>query len=242
MNAVVREDSYQTSLSSGKHWSLRVRRGLVMRLTDLQGAANVGMVLYNAHDHLERFNAPDTLKCQHTFHLHQGNCLYSDLGRVLASIVADTVGGHDTVCGNSDATLIEKQYGRRDYQNDRNHWHQNGHDAFMVELSKYGMNRRDLPANINWFSKCSVASDGGIALIDGHSSAGSELALRFEMDCLVLLHTCPHPLAPGRQYPDNNVSISLSPSEPVDESDECRNSCDENRRGFENNRLYHLGS
>ncbi len=76
--------------------------------------------------------------------------------------------------GNSDATLINKQYGRRDYQNDRNHWHQNGHDAFMVELSKYAMDRRDLPANINWFSKCSVAGDGGIVLIDGHPPVGND--------------------------------------------------------------------
>lgn len=240
MNAVAMENSYQTSLSGGKHWSLRVRRGLAMRLTDLQGGANVGMVLYNMHDHLERFNAPDTLKCQHTFHLHQGHCLYSDMGRILASVVTDTVGGHDTVCGNSDASLIERQFGRRDYQNDRNHWHQNGHDAFMVELCKYGMDRRDLPANINWFSQCSVSSEGDIALIDAHSPAGSEVVLRFEMDCLVVLHTCPHPLAQYRQYPNIKAGISLSCAAPLDESDACRNSCDENRRGFENNRLYHL--
>lgn len=241
MNAVVNDDSYQTSLAGGKHWSLRVRRGLAMRLTDLKGGANVGMVLYNSEDHLERFNAPDTLKCQHTFHLGQGHCLYSDMGRIMASVISDSAGGHDTVCGNSDRALVEQLYGRRDYQNDRNDWHQNGHDSFMVELSKYGLGPRDLPINVNWFSKCAVSEDGDLSLIEGHSAAGTELVLRFEMDCLLLLHTCPHPLAEGGDYPETRIGISLSQAAAMSDTDECLNSCDENARGFQNNRLYYLG-
>ncbi|MGQ7843396.1 urea amidolyase associated protein UAAP1 [Granulosicoccus sp. 3-233] len=241
MNAAANDFNYQTRLSAGKHWSLRVRRGIVLRLTDLQGGANVGMVMYNAQDTLERYNAPDTLKCQHTFHLRQGNCLYSDMGRVLASLIEDSVGGHDTVCGNSDRGFIDERFGRRDYQNDRNDWHQNGHDAFLVELSKYGLEGRDLPANVNWFSKCAVQADGGISLVDGHSAPGSTLALRFDMDALVLLHTCPHPLSLSEHYPAGEVALSLSVGEPVSEDDECLNNCDENRRGFRNNELYHQG-
>ena len=165
MNALAGKSHYQTRLSTGKHWSLIIRRGVVLRLTDVGGGVNAGMVLFNANDHLERYNAPDTLKCQHTFHLRQGNCLYSDMGRIMASVIEDTAGGHDTVCGNSHRQQVDEQYGRRDYQNDRNEWHQNGHDAFLVELAKYGLTRRDLPANINWFSQCAVDADGGISLL-----------------------------------------------------------------------------
>lgn len=213
-----------------------------MRLTDVQGGANVGMVMYNADEHLERYNAPDTLKCQHTFHLGQGNCLYSDMGRVLASIIEDTAGGHDTVCGNADRRIVAERYGDRNYQNDRNGWHQNGHDAFLVELSKYGMERRDLPANINWFSKCAVQADGGISLLQQQAAPGATVALRFEMDTLVVLHTCPHPLATSEHYPDSLLDISLSVGEAIAPDDECLNSCDENRRGFRNNELYHQGA
>lgn len=213
-----------------------------MRLTDVQGGANVGMVMYNADEHLERYNAPDTLKCQHTFHLGQGNCLYSDMGRVLASIIEDTAGGHDTVCGNADRRIVAERYGDRNYQSDRNGWHQNGHDAFLVELSKYGMERRDLPANINWFSKCAVQADGGISLLQQQAAPGATVALRFEMDTLVVLHTCPHPMATSEQYPDSLLDISLSVGEAIAPDDECLNSCDENRRGFRNNELYHQGA
>lgn len=239
MNAETGDRLYQTRLSTGKHWSLLVRRGVVLRLSDEQGGANVGMVMYNAHDHLERYNAPDTLKCQHTFHVRQGHCLYSDMGRIMASVIEDDAGGHDTVCGNSNSEQVASQYGRRDYQNDRNDWHQNGHDAFLVELSKYGLDRRDLPANLNWFSRCAVQAEGGISL--EARQASSTLALRFEMDCLVLLHTCPHPMAVGSVYPKTSVQIGLLRAAPVEADDVCLNHCEENRRGFRNNELYHLG-
>ena len=94
---------YTTQLPGNAHWSLEMRRGSLIRLTDVDGGANVGMLFYNPRNLLERYNAPDTLKCQHTFKLQRGNCLYSDMGRIFASIIADDSHWHDTVCGNSNA-------------------------------------------------------------------------------------------------------------------------------------------
>ena len=92
---------YETLIEGGKHWSLTVRGGTRLRLIDRQGGANVGMLFYNPQNTLERYNAPDTLKCQHTFKLTKGHCLYSDMGRIFCSIVEDTLGWHDTACGTS---------------------------------------------------------------------------------------------------------------------------------------------
>ncbi|MDX1453467.1 MAG: DUF1989 domain-containing protein, partial [Oleiphilaceae bacterium] len=189
MSEYIRSIEYTTALDSGKHWSLRMRRGTVIRLTDVSGGANVGMLFYNPENLLERYNAPDTLKCQHTFKLARGNCLYSDMGRIFASVVEDTLGWHDTVSGNSHAAHVEARWGARDYQHDRNEWKQNGHDAFLVELAKYGLGARDLAANINWFSKVRVSESGAMRLAPEHSQPGSSVTLRFEMDTLVLLHT-----------------------------------------------------
>ena len=52
------------------------------------------------------------LKCQHTFKLTQGHCLYSDMGRIFCSIVSDTSGWHDTVCGNTTKAAVAQQMGR----------------------------------------------------------------------------------------------------------------------------------
>ena len=100
------------TLPGAKHCSLVLGRNKRLRLTDLDGGANVGMVFYNPLNLLERYNAPDTLKCQHTFKLTQGHCLYSDMGRIFCSIVADTFGWHDTVCGNTTKASLAGEVGR----------------------------------------------------------------------------------------------------------------------------------
>jgi urea carboxylase-associated protein 2 len=232
---------YETVLEGGKHWSLTVSAGVVLRLTDVEGGANCGMLFYNPRNTLERYNAPDTLKCQHTFKLTKGHCLYSDMGRIFCSIVEDTSGWHDTVCGNSTRRLVAQRWGERGYQEYRNDWTQNGHDALLVEAGKFGLGRRDLVANVNWFSKVAVADDGQMVFDPAHAKSGAFVDLRFEMDTLVLLHTCPHPLNPATDYPRHALKVSLGRAEPVAADDFCKNSRPENGRGFANTQLYRLG-
>lgn len=241
MSEYIRSIEYKTEFDSGSHWSFRARRGTVMRLTDISGDANVGMLFYNPEDLLERYNAPDTLKCQHTFKLTRGNCLYSDMGRIFASIVEDELGWHETVAGNSRAEHVDATWGERDYQSDRNEWKQNGHDAFLVELGKYGLGASDLAANLNWFSKVQISETGGMELVMGHSKPGNSVLLRFEMDTLVLLHTCPHPLDKSTEYPRTKIGVELGVAQAVKEDDFCMNFRPENERGFKNNALYHIG-
>lgn len=238
---------YTTKIPGNGHWSLEVRRGMQMKISDLEGGANVGMLFYNPRNLLERYNAPDTLKCQYTFKLQHGNCLYSDMGRIFASITEDySANGegnwHDTICGNSHAAHIEKMWGKRDYQHDRNQWLQNGNDAFLVELAKYGLNRADMAANINWFSKVIVDNDGNIQLDTKNHAAGNSVTLRFEMDTLVILHACPHPLNASKHYPFKPVQIELSKANSVADDDYCKNFRPENQRGFQNNAFYYLAS
>ena len=232
--------SYETVIDGGKHWSLTVRAGTLLRLTDREGGANVGMLFYNPLNPLERYNAPDTLKCQHTFKLTKGHCLYSDMGRIFCSIVEDSGGWHDTVCGNSTRRLVAERWGEKSYQLYRNEWTQNGHDAFLVEAGKYGLGRRDLVANVNWFSKVWAADDGALHFDPTHAAPGTYVDLRFEMDTLVLLHTCPHPLNGAAAYPRKPLGIRIGAAPPVADDDFCKNSRPENMRGFANNALYHL--
>jgi urea carboxylase-associated protein 2 len=232
------EVSYETTIEGGKHWSLTVRGGIRLRLIDRDGGANVGMLFYNPQNPLERYNAPDTLKCQHTFKLTAGHCLYSDMGRIFCSIVADSAGWHDTVCGNTTRQSVARRWGERRYQEFRNDWTQNGHDAFLVEGGKYGLGLRDLAANVNWFSKVAVGEDGAMRFDPSDAPPGRFVELRFEMDALVLLHTCPHPLNPAPDYPRRPVVLQLGPAAPVAGDDFCRNSRPENGRGFANTELY----
>lgn len=236
------EALYEYTLPPASHWSLRLRRGTALELTDLEGGANLGMLFYNPENLLERYNAPDTLKCQHTFKLTKGHCLYSDMGRIFASVVDDTLGWHETLCGTSNAQQVAERWGKRDYQKDQNQWHQDGLSSFLVELEKYGLGPKDMAANLNWFSKVAPDTEGNLSLAQNHSTVGSKVVLRFEMDTLVVMHSCPHPMSQAVDYPRKPVGIRILKADPVRDDDYCMNVRPENRRGFENNRLYHLGA
>lgn len=228
-------------LAQGKHWSYVMRRNTRMRMTDLDGGANVGMLFYNPLNVLERYCAPDTLKCQHTFKLTEGHCLYSDMGRIFCSIVSDTSGWHDSVGGNSTKAHVAEKWGASDYQRDRNDWKRNGYDSFLVEAAKYGLGRRDLAANVNWFSKVAVGDDGALRFDAAAARPGASVELRFDMDALVLFHTCPHPLDPARSYPRTRVRIDLLEGVAAAPDDPCRLSAPENGRGYENNKIFDAG-
>mgnify|MGYP000341587677 CR=1 FL=1 len=144
---------------------------------------------------------------------------------------------------------VTDAFGRRDYQSDRNDWHQNGHDAFLTELAKYGLGVADLAANLNWFSRVEPDADGALTLMPRVASetgttpvaSPPSVTLRMEMDTLVVRHTCPHPLHPGGDYPQGAVEIALGRASPPAADDACLTHCPENRRGSENNALHHLG-
>lgn len=233
---------YEARLAAACHWSMLMRKGTSLRLIDEQGGANVGMLFYNPVNLLERYNAPDTLKCQHTFKLTRGNCLYSDMGRIFCSIVEDSVGWHETVCGNTSADMVRQKWGERSYQQYQNDWNQNGYNSFLVELAKYGLGKKDMASNLNLFSAVGVDSEGNLGFLENNSKPGDYIELRFEMDTLVLMHTCPHPLDPAEDYPRKPVTYQVRQAAAVDADDFCMNHRPENQRGFQNNAIFHLGT
>lgn len=231
---------YQDTIPGASHWSMVIPAGKVLAVTDIEGGANVSMLFYNPHNLLERYNAPDTLKCQHTFKLTHGHCLYSDMGRIFCSIVRDDTNWIDSVGGVANKQKVAEKWGERNYQSDRNAWLQNGHDSLLVEVAKYGLGKRDLAANINIFSQVKTNDDGDLSFVPNHSKAGDTVELRFEMETLVVFTTCPHPMNPASEYPNRPVSIALSEAPAMTDDDKCLNSSDENGRGFENNRRYNF--
>lgn len=235
----MKEPIYQVELTGAGMWSKVIARGKVLKLTDLEGGANVGMMLYNADERSERYNMSDTLKGQQVFFLEQGLCLHTDMGRLIASIIEDTVGWHDAVCGTSDAQEVLQKYGELSYQQGRNDWYRNGKDCFLIELAKWGMGEKDWMPNVNFFSKVVTNEEGQLRFVEGNSAPGSSVTLRLEMDALVVLNTCQHPLAPAGEYFSKPVLLEIFAGDSVEEDDLCLNSHPENRRAYENTIDYY---
>ena len=222
------------ALPGGSHWSAVLRRGVTLRLTAGGADANVAALFYSREQPLERYNMADTLKAPHTAMLTTGCVGYSDMGRVLFGITADSCGWHDPLCGLSSPQRIAERYGATSFQQQRNARYVSGREALLVELGKHGLGERDLVANINFFSKVTADEHGRLALHTGHSAAGDHVDLRFEMDTIVLLHAGPHPLAAGGAYAPPGITLQAFRALPATADDPCRTRCPENTRGYLN--------
>jgi urea carboxylase-associated protein 2 len=228
----------EETVPGGAHASLVLKRGQSLCVTDIEGGANVSVLLLNAHEKTERLNLPDTLKCQHTARLTAGHCLYSDMGRVLAAIVRDTCGWHDPIGGVSDAAEVLQKFGAGRYQELRNGFYRNGQDNLLVEMGKWGLTISDLMMTLNLFSRVDVDASGAFRFAPGNSKAGDLVELYAPMDTLVVLTAIQHPLDPSGRYAPKPVHLALSRVDPA-VADICRTSCEENVRGFINtDRLY----
>jgi len=229
---------HEEVLRGGAMSSLILRRGTTLRITDPVGGANVSALFYNADAPLERYNMPDTLKAQYTAFLTAGRVLHSDMGRALCSITEDTCGWHDTLCGVIDARRTAEKFGATTYQADRNEWHRNGRDNFLIELAKHGLGKRDVHANVNFFSKVVADDEGNLAFVPHHSHAGMYVDLRAEMNVLIVLSNTPHPLAPSGPWDPTAVRLSVRRQSPPGPDDLCRLSRPENERAFVNTASY----
>jgi urea carboxylase-associated protein 2 len=221
-----------TVLPPGGGFSRVCRRGSALTLTDLEGGANVAALFYRADEPLERYCMPDTLKAQHVSRLTAGVALYSDMGRVLASIVSDTCGWHDTISGHATDSILAERWGALDYQEARNGWRQSARELLLLELAKHGMDRRDLIANVNFFTRIAIGEDGELSFVSENSPAGSSVRLRFELDTLVVLASTVHPLDPAEDFSPRPVGMRIEGAPPAGLEDPARSACAENERGF----------
>ena len=225
-------------LRGGQAWSRRLARHQRMVLRDVEGRACVSALFYNARDPVERYNMPDTLKAQFTAFLTVGRVLYSDMGRVLCSIVADDCGWHDTISGLGRAEEARARFGEGTYQTLRNDFHRNGRDNLLIELGKHGLGKRDVVSNVNFFVRVDVDDAGALSWHPGNTRAGACVELRFEMDTLVVLSNTPHPLDPDTRFHPPPVEIWICDGAAPGPEDRCRTSRPENGRGFQLTEAY----
>jgi urea carboxylase-associated protein 2 len=236
----LRPSLYEEFIPGGGHSSFVLKRGQLLRITDLDGGANVSLLLLSAGEKSERLNLPDTLKCQHTAKLTTGHCLYSDMGRVLAAITADTCGWHDSFGGLLNAAEVAEKYGAGRYQELRNSFFRNGMDNLLVELGKWDLGLADLLMNLNLFSKVTVDADGAFQFQSDNSKAGDYVELYAPMDTLVVLTALQHPMDPNPDYAPKPVQLSWHKVESDGISVLCRTSRAENARGFHNTERQYL--
>lgn len=217
-------------VGAGGYASRAVPIGTRVRLVDISGDTCAGLLLHRADHPTERLNVADTVKLQWQAYPGPGYLLLSDMGRVLASVVADTGGHHDMFCGTSNALDNERRYGDGSAHGPT----PGGRDRFVVALAKHGLGERDVAPNLNLFTGVHIEVDGAVTLLQGRSAPGAAVVLRAEMPVIVTVVVVPHRLDPRPSYTAGPVRITAWRGAPAGPGDARRDASPEAGRAYEN--------
>ena len=153
------------------------RPAVVLRITDMEGNQAVDFLAYLAADTAERYSAAETITWQGSIFLGEGSVLRSDTGRPLLTVTADDVGRHDTLAGACSKESNTLRYGH----------HTAGQHAcvenFLAEGARWGLGKRDLVSNINWYMNVPVEASGTLGIVDGMSAPGRSITLAPTRTC-----------------------------------------------------------
>ncbi|WP_406692159.1 DUF1989 domain-containing protein [Saccharopolyspora sp. ID03-671] len=188
-------------------FSAVVERGHVLHIIDLQGNQAVDFLVYDAANTSRRYSAGSTIARQGNIFLTTGSVLRSHEDDPLMTVVADTCGRHDTIGGACSKESNTLRYGHHTY-------HQHGCvENFLIEGSRWGLGKRDLVGNVNWYMNVPVEDDGTLGIVDGISAPGLRVALRAETDVLVLVSNCPQINNPCNGFKPSEVRMVVTDSE-----------------------------
>jgi urea carboxylase-associated protein 2 len=211
-------------------------RGTTIRLTDVDGDACASLLLYNADMPWERLNVADTVKVQWQVYTAPGQLLLSDQARVLASVVEDGSGHHDTMYGASSQARNEERYGDGSPEGRS----PAGRELFVVGASKHGLGRRDVPPSISFFQGVRI-DEAGHPHWRGSAGPGTTITLRTEMSVIVLIANAAHPLDPRPDYTSSPLEIVAWRDQATTPADPLWSAAPEGRRAFENTADYLKG-
>jgi hypothetical protein len=200
------EARLQQQIDAGDYWLHRIEAGQTLRITDLEGNQAADTLFFNADDTAERYSMSDTLRGQNNVFLTAGSVLRSNLDRPMLTITADTCGRHDTLGG---ACSCESNTVRYDLE--KRHMH-SCRDSWMLavaEKPEFGLTRRDITHNINFFMNVPVTHDGGLTFADGISAPGKYVEMVAQINVLVLISNCPQLNNPCNGYNPTPILVSV---------------------------------
>lgn len=196
--------AYQATIPAGDYWMQVVRAGQTLRIVDVEGNQAADTLFYAANDPGERYSATDTIRAQGNVYLGVGSRLMSSEGNVMLEIVADTVGRHDTLGG---ACATESNTVRYALEKKTMHACRDSWLLALAENEHYGLTKRDIAHNINFFMNVPITPDGGLSFADGVSGPGKYVEMRAAMDVIVLISNCPQLNNPCNAYNPTPVAV-----------------------------------
>jgi urea carboxylase-associated protein 1 len=192
------------TIDAGDYYIGQVSAGQTLRILDLEGNQAADALFYNADDPGERYSAMDTIREQGNVYLTSGSVLRSNENNPMLEIVADTCGRHDTLGG---ACATESNTVRYDLEKRCMHACRDSWMLAIAERPEFGIGKRDISHNINFFMNVPVTEAGGLTFEDGISAAGKYVELTAKMNVVVLISNCPQLNNPCNAYNPTPVEL-----------------------------------
>ena len=200
------EARHRETVGAGRYWIDRVAKYEVLRIVDVEGNQSADTLFFNAADVSDRYSAVDTIRAQRNVYLSTGSRLLSTAGNVLAEIIADTVGRHDTLGG---ACAAESNTVRYALEKRTMHSCRDSYLLATAQQDYLGIGKRDLSHNINFFMNVPVTREGGLTFADGLSGPGHYVEMRAAMDIIVLISNCPQLNNPCNAYNPTPLEVLI---------------------------------
>ena len=197
---------YRETVPAGDYFVKVVKAGQTFRILDLEGNQAADTLFYNADDPAERYSTMDTIREQGNVYLTAGTKLISNLGNVMLEIVADPCGRHDTLGG---ACATESNTVRYALEKKCMHACRDSWMLAVAENEEFGMSKRDITHNINFFMNVPITTDGGLTFEDGISAPGKYVEMKTHMDTIVLISNCPQLNNPCNGYNPTPVEVLI---------------------------------
>jgi urea carboxylase-associated protein 1 len=194
----------RTLIDAGDYFIGVVKAGQTLRILDLEGNQAADTLFYSAKDPSERYSAMDTIREQGNVYLTTASVLRSNENTPMLEIVADTCGRHDTLGG---ACATESNTVRYDLEKRCMHACRDSWMLAIAEHPEYGISKRDISHNINFFMNVPVTEAGGLTFEDGISAPGKYVELKALMDVVVLISNCPQLNNPCNGYNPTPVEL-----------------------------------
>jgi urea carboxylase-associated protein 2 len=218
-SVISRED-----VPAGWYTTVSLRRGEAIRIIDGSGLASVSLIGWRQENPSERINCADTIKVQWSAAMSRGRVILSDMGHVFLSLIEDTSGAHDLMVGGSTAASTLAAFGSAA---------RNTRDNFMAAAAKNDLSLHDIPPCVTFFAPVSVDANGRFLWNPARKQAGDFVDLRAEMNLLLALSNCAHPLDPIRPAAAQPITLIRFRPPPAAPDDFCRTTSPEAMRAFE---------
>ena len=197
---------FSEAVDAGDYFIKVVKQGQTFRILDTEGNQAADTLFYNANDPSERYSAMDTIREQGLLYLTAGTKLISNENNVMLEIVADTCGRHDTIGG---ACATESNTVRYALEKKCMHACRDSWMLAVAEHEEYGLSKRDITHNINFFMNVPVTEEGGLTFEDGISAPGKYVEMKAYMDTIVLLSNCPQLNNPCNGYNPTPIEVLI---------------------------------